>query len=55
MAKLAGYGYPQMLGLILKATEDRLALTDKARSPVAVPTVDPLPAPVNGHKVRALA
>ncbi|HRW03585.1 MAG TPA: methyltransferase domain-containing protein [Caldilineaceae bacterium] len=55
MAKLAGYSYPQMLGLILKATEDRLALSEKARNPLVVPKIDPIPAPVNGHKVRALA
>jgi D-alanine-D-alanine ligase len=55
MAKLAGYSYPQMLGLILKATEERLALTEKARNPLVVPKIDPIPAPVNGHKARELS
>lgn len=54
MAKLAGSSYSQMLGLILRAAEDRLQLPDKAR---AIPAVqfESIPAPANRRAVRELA
>lgn len=53
MAKLAGYSYAEMLGLILKAMEERLALT--GRGGVATPKIGVEPVAVNGHAVGELA
>ncbi|MCB0060703.1 MAG: hypothetical protein KDE19_01255, partial [Caldilineaceae bacterium] len=53
MAKLAGYSYSEMLGLILKATEDRLALT--GRGGVAMPKVRLDAIAVNGHRDKEVA
>ena len=55
MAKLAGLSYAQMLGQILKATEDRLPLAEKGRVGATTVKIDPRPAPVNGAKIRELA
>lgn len=53
MAKLAGYSYAEMLGLILKATEERLALAGRGGG--AMPKVGLNPVAVNGHAVAELA
>jgi len=55
MAKLAGYSYSQMLGLILKAAEDRLQLQDKGRATPAMEKVEPVVVPVHRQPVRELA
>ncbi len=55
MAKLAGLSYSQMLGAILKATEERLPLPEKGRTTLPATKINSMPAPVNGHKVRELA